>query len=116
MKKNPAQFRLRLHHGDTIAIGPGKVSLLEAIDRTGSISAAAREIGMSYRRAWVLIDEMNQALRQPPLETLTGGAGGGGSTLSASGRAVVQHYREAEARALQACAKEIGQLNRLIKP
>ena len=64
-----------------IAIGPGKVSLLEAIDRTGSISAAGRELGMSYRRAWLLIDEINQSLKEPAVTTSAGGAGSSSQTL-----------------------------------
>ena len=59
------RFRLRIRQDDSIAIGPGKVALLEAIQLHGSISAAARSLGMSYRRAWVLIDELNQALASP---------------------------------------------------
>ena len=59
------QFRLRIRQGDLVVIGPGKVALLEAIAATGSISAAARALGMSYRRAWTLVDEMNRGLTQP---------------------------------------------------
>ncbi|MGB7481266.1 MAG: ModE family transcriptional regulator, partial [Burkholderiaceae bacterium] len=68
-----ARFRLRIQRGADIAIGPGKVDLLEAIEATGSIAAAARARGMSYRRAWLLVDEMNRSLRQPVIEAKSGG-------------------------------------------
>jgi len=59
------RFRIRVLRGDAIAIGPGKVALLEAVDATGSITAAAKALGMSYRRAWMLVDELNSSLRTP---------------------------------------------------
>ena len=108
------QFRLRISHGDQIAIGPGKVQLLEAIRRAGSISAAAKEIGMSYRRAWLLVDEMNRTLRAPVVQASAGGAQGGGTTLTPTGEAVVRHYRAAEALAHEAAAKELAALRRLL--
>jgi len=77
-----AQFRLRIYRDASVAIGPGKVDLLEAIAATGSISAAARQLGMSYRRAWVLVDEMNRALVSPAVTTVAGGVQGGGTALS----------------------------------
>ena len=91
-----AQLRLLLD--GEIALGPGKVELLAAIDATGSISAAGKQLGMSYRRAWLLVDTMNRCFREPLVTTAKGGAAGGGTALSASGRAVLQHYRELERR------------------
>ncbi|MDO8277536.1 MAG: LysR family transcriptional regulator [Burkholderiaceae bacterium] len=114
--KPQVQFRLRIHRGEVIAIGPGKVSLLEAIDRTGSISAAGRELGMSYRRAWLLIDEINQSLKEPAVTTSAGGAHGGGTALTPVGQALIQHYRAAEATALKAATKELERLTRLLAP
>lgn len=114
--KPDIQFRMRLYRGKVIAVGPGKVALLEAIARTGSISAAAREIGMSYRRAWVLVDEMNQTLRTPVVSTATGGSRGGGTELTASGRKVIELYRAIEARLADAAAADIAALRRLIAP
>src|SRR5882762_9110767 len=96
------QFRLRITRNDAIAIGPGKISLLEAIMNTGSISAAAREFGMSYRRAWMLIDEMNNNLKSPVVETATGGKHGGGATVTAIGLKIVHHYRAIEHKAATA--------------
>ena len=77
-------------------IGPGKIALLEAIQSTGSISAAARSIGMSYRRAWLLVDEINQALREPAVTAETGGVRGGGAAVTAVGERVVGLYRAIE--------------------
>lgn len=108
------QFRLRIYRDASIAIGPGKVDLLEAIAQTGSISAAARQLGMSYRRAWVLVDEMNRALVGPAVTTAAGGVQGGGTALSPLGAKLVQHYRAVEAAALNAAAADIAALQALI--
>ncbi|MEH3085782.1 MAG: LysR family transcriptional regulator [Xylophilus ampelinus] len=110
------QFRLRVYRGDTAAIGPGKVRLLEAIDAAGSISAAARRLGMSYRRAWVLVDEMNRALVAPVVSAATGGSHGGGTTLTAAGHAIVRHYRAVERKAHAAAAEDLAALTRLLAP
>ncbi len=110
------QFRLRVYRDDSIAIGPGKIALLQAIAETGSISAAARQFGMSYRRAWLLVDEMNRALREPAVITATGGARGGGARLTPVGAAIVQHYRAVETISRAAAADEIAALTRLLEP
>ena len=73
MKSVRVQFRLRITRGDDIAVGPGKIELLEAIARTGSITAAARALGMSYRRAWLLVDTMNRCFKSPVVEAEAGG-------------------------------------------
>lgn len=109
------QLRLRITKGADIAIGPGKVDLLEAIAKTGSISAAARELGMSYRRAWLLVDTMNRCFKQPVVAAGAGGSQGGGTQLTASGRRAVGHYRRIENSALQAAAAEIRALQRLLR-
>ncbi|RBW49050.1 winged helix-turn-helix domain-containing protein [Marinobacter sp. F3R11] len=88
--------RLRLKTGDTIALGPGKAQLLELIGQYHSISAAARALKMSYRRAWLLVDTMNSCFRQPLVLTSTGGSQGGGATLSAEGLKVLSLYRQYE--------------------
>ncbi|KAF1023807.1 MAG: Molybdenum-pterin-binding protein MopA [Paracidovorax wautersii] len=111
---SPVQFRLRILHDDLIAIGPGKVALLEAVAETGSISAAARQFGMSYRRAWLLIDEMNKALVEPVVATATGGAHGGGARLTDTGRKVITHYRAVESTARIAAADDLAALTRLL--
>ncbi len=79
-------------------MGPGKISLLEAIDRTGSISQAARELGMSYRRAWVLVAETNAMFTEPSVATAHGGTAGGGASLTDFGRNAVASYRRVESQ------------------
>ncbi len=108
------KLRMRITQGELIAIGPGKIALLEALDEAGSITAAAKALGMSYRRAWLLIDELNQSLREPAVATAAGGAQGGGSRLTDSGRALVALYREIEAEAQAHCAGRIGQLMKML--
>jgi molybdate transport system regulatory protein len=109
-----ARFRLRIGMGEVIAIGPGKVTLLEAIAATGSISAAAQSLGMSYRRAWLLLDEMNRMLRSPVTDSARGGATRGGSEITETGRLLIETYRRIEARAEQACAQDIEKLVALV--
>lgn len=111
-----AQFRLRIYRDASIAIGPGKVDLLEAIAATGSISAAARQLGMSYRRAWLLVDEMNRALVSPAVTTAAGGVQGGGTALSPLGEQLVLHYRAVEQAARAAAAADIAALQALLAP
>ncbi|GHC99817.1 winged helix-turn-helix domain-containing protein [Novosphingobium pokkalii] len=96
----PAQIKikLQLYCGDAIAMGPGKADLLDAIAREGSISAAGRAMGMSYRRAWQLVDVMNRCWHGPLVETFPGSAHGGGARISALGHAVLTHYRALQAR------------------
>jgi len=96
------------------AIGPGKVRLLELIDETGSISAAGRAMGMSYRQAWLLIDSMNQAFHEPVTETLRGGAKGGGAAVTAFGRKLAALYRAMERKAADAVADDLAALERAL--
>jgi molybdate transport system regulatory protein len=77
---------------EEIAIGPGKADLLQAIRDTGSISAAGKQLGMSYRRAWLLVDAMNRCFKTPLVETATGGQAGGGARLTANGEKVLERY------------------------
>jgi molybdate transport system regulatory protein len=103
--------------GTAEAIGPGKVRLLELIDETGSISAAGRAMGMSYRQAWLLIDSMNQAFAEPVTETLRGGAKGGGAAITDFGRRLTLLYRAMETKAANAVADDLAVLERaLSKP
>ena len=110
------QFRLRIYRDDSIAIGPGKIALLEAIAQTGSITAAGRQLDMSYRRAWLLVDEMNRALRSPAVVTAAGGARGGGTALTAVGEQLIAHYRGIENTARIAAAADISALTQLLAP
>lgn len=98
----PLKLKAQLFCGDEIAMGPGKADLLEAIDKHGSISAAGRALGMSYRRTWLLVDTMNRCWREPLVEAVAGGAQGGGARLSPLGREVVQRFREIERRMTEA--------------
>lgn len=106
--------RVRLQIKQGAAIGPGKAALLEALERTGSISAAGRELGMSYRRAWLLIHSVNQAYKQPLVEASKGGAGGGGAQLTPLGREVLSLYRRMERKALRAIQTDIDTLQQLL--
>ncbi len=108
--------KIRILIGAVVAIGPGKADLLAAIERTGSISAAARKMGMSYRRAWLLVEAMNSAFREPLVETLTGGDGGGGARVTKLGEEVLRRYRAMESRTARSVAPELKQLSRLIAP
>jgi len=92
--KTAAKVRIKVRIG-TDAIGPGKIRLLDLIDSEGGISAAGRQMGLSYRRAWHLIDTLNTVLGEPVIETSVGGEGGGGARLTDIGRALVERYRAA---------------------
>lgn len=113
-QKSGGQLRIRLMLKDTIALGPGKTSLLRAVAETGSITAAAKAMGMSYRRAWMLIDDMNRCFKQPLVETAKGGARGGGASVSDFGRDVLGRYLAIEKKATQAIAPDIARLARLM--
>lgn len=99
--------RLRVMLGPAIAIGPGKAALLELIVETGSIAAAGRCMGMSYRRAWQLVKTMNTCFREPLVEAVKGGQHGGGAQLTATGRDVLARYRAMESHAAEALAGEM---------
>ncbi|GAB4275297.1 MAG: winged helix-turn-helix domain-containing protein [Pararhodobacter sp.] len=88
----PPDIRLRLAFAGGLAFGPGKAELLRQIARTGSISAAGRAMGMSYKRAWSLVEEMNTGFAAPLVASARGGAGGGGASLTETGAAVLRHY------------------------
>src|ERR1700694_4938784 len=106
--------KIRILIGAVVAIGPGKADLLAAIARTGSISAAAREMKMSYRRAWLLVEAINGAFRRPLIETLTGGGSGGGARITHLGNQVLRRYRLMEGKAARAVAPDLKHLSRLI--
>lgn len=92
--KTLLRAQLRLMLGEEIAFGPGKADLLDAIHEMGSISGAAKKMGMSYRRAWLLIDAMNRCFQQPLVDAAKGGSNGGGTQLTDLGEQVLQQYRE----------------------
>ena len=101
---------IRIDFGDGRHIGHGKIRLLEMIAQHGSISRAAREMGMSYRRAWLLVDNLNRCFREPLVAAQVGGVKGGGASLTAFGRGVVEHYRAIEEAAAVAGADHVGAL------
>ena len=103
----PARLRIRVVFDGFGMIGPGKADLLEGIDRCGSIAAAGREMGMSYKRAWELIGTLNAMFRAPLVARTRGGAGGGGAVLTDTGREVLALYRGIEADATAASAPHI---------
>ena len=107
-------FRLRISRGEEIAIGPGKIALLEAIIEAGSINAAAKRLNMSYRRAWLLVDAMNRSLKQPVVETAIGGSHGGGTVVTQDGQTVIRLYRKIEQDAARVAAKDLSQLTRML--
>jgi len=90
------KLRLRVDFGGRCSVGIGKIELLENIERTGSLSSAARRMHMSYRRAWLLLAELNSSFDQPVADTATGGSGGGGSSLTPLGVQLVAGYRGLE--------------------
>jgi molybdate transport system regulatory protein len=106
-------IRIDLPSGDRI--GPGKIALLEAIRSTGSISAAARSLGMSYRRAWLLVEETNNALREPAVTAETGGRSGGGAALTAVGERVIDLYRSIESHARSAAGGDFRAIGKLVR-
>jgi molybdate transport system regulatory protein len=101
-----AAISLRIDLGEERRFGPGKARLLELIRDTGSISAAGRALGMSYRRAWLLTDELNQLFGHRLVEPQHGGAKGGGARITAQGEATLEAYRRIEAAAEAALARE----------
>jgi molybdate transport system regulatory protein len=108
------KFRIRVTNGDETPVGPGKIALLEAVGTTGSITAAARSLGMSYRRAWLLLDEVNRALERPAVDSSKGGPHGGRSVLTADGKKLIELYRRIEATASSACDGDIKRLMKML--
>ena len=90
----PGKLRVRILSGSAIAIGPGKADLLVAVSATGSISAAARQMRMSYRRAWLLVHTMNECFTTPVIEAAKGGPDGGGARLTDAGREILTRYQD----------------------
>src|SRR5215469_9866585 len=95
-KRGPLKVKVQLYAGDDRALGPGRADVLAAIEREGSISAAGRTLGMSYRYAWSLVDSMNSCFAEPLVEAAPGGRRGGGAQLTTAGRRVLEVYRALE--------------------
>ncbi len=105
-----AALTIRVDFGAFGYLGPGKIMLMELISKHGSISSAGKEMGMSYRRAWLLVDEINRIFREPLVEKQMGGSGGGGARLTKLGRDVVSRYRAIEGAAATAVAADLRAL------
>jgi molybdate transport system regulatory protein len=109
------RLTLRVDLGGGRALGPGKVRLLEAIEKTGSITQAGKALGMSYRRAWLLADDMNSCFRDAVISAQPGGAHGGGATLTPFGRKLIERYRAIENDAISATRKYLNELEVALK-
>jgi molybdate transport system regulatory protein len=106
-------IRLDLANGDRI--GPGKIAVLEAIRDTGSISEAARHLGMSYRRAWMLVDQINEMLREPAVSTRQGGQHGGWTVLTPAGEQVIELYHTIEEHTRMSARQEFRAIGKLVR-
>jgi len=115
MKEHKLKLQIRILSEQNIAFGPGKADLLEAIERTGSISQAAKSMNMSYRRAWQLVDTMNQCFETALVETQTGGTQGGGAAVTALGQKVLEQYRQMEINARQALENDYQIMSNYLK-
>lgn len=111
-----ARLKLSIVLGSGARFGPGKAALLESIRDTGSISAAARGMGMSYKRAWLLLDSINGAFEQPAVAAATGGHRGGGARLTGFGRDLLERYRRMEARTQADLADDLATLEAAARP
>ncbi len=101
--------QIRIYFGAERAIGPGRIELLEGVQRTGSLAQAARGMNMSYRRAWQLMQSLNQLLASPASIAAKGGRHGGGATLTPAGKALIRTYRGFEARMTRESRARFGQ-------
>ena len=110
VRKPMPRLTLRIDFDGGRAVGPGKIKLMELIDKHGSISEAGRQMGMSYRRAWLLVDSLNRCFHVPVVTGQRGGQQGGGASLTKFGHAVVHHYRAVETAAVKAGATHIRAL------
>jgi molybdate transport system regulatory protein len=104
-----------LGRGGPPAMGPGKAELIERIAQTGSISAAARAMGMSYRRAWQLVEALNAAYRDPVVVTAVGGEKGGGARVTPHGRRLAAEFRAMETKASAAIAADLKRFARRLR-
>lgn len=111
-----ARLTLRVDFDRGRALGPGKARLLELVAETGSISAAGRAMGMSYRRAWMLVDAMNQTFREPVVAAKGGGVGGGGALLTPFGARLLACYRSMEHAAATAAAQHMAEFEDALAP
>lgn len=107
---DPIRLNLRLTFSGGVPLSHGKAELMELIRETGSIRQAAARMDMSYRRAWLLVDELNRLFREPSIETKQGGKSGGGATLTAFGEELLKRFRAMEKRTMKALAADLDWL------
>jgi len=112
---NVESYRVELDLTSGDRIGPGKIALLEAIQDTGSISAAARKVGMSYRRAWLLVEQINAALQRPAVTSAAGGRQGGGAVVTPVGNRIIGIYRSIETTAQKSATGEFRAVEKIVR-
>jgi molybdate transport system regulatory protein len=116
-RTGPLKVKVQLYTGDERALGPGRADVLAAIEREGSISAAGRSLGMSYRFAWSLVESMNHCFAEPLVSAAPGGKRGGGASLTDAGRRVLTAYRALESQIMAGAAGErLEELRNMLKP
>jgi len=113
-RERPQVIRPRIRLGEAVVVGPGKIELLRAIVRHGSISAASRALGMTYKRAWSLLNEVNLGFGVPVITSLAGGSGGGGATITPFGKSLLEHYDAMEAACTAAADPHLKALRRAL--
>jgi molybdate transport system regulatory protein len=106
----PYLIRPRIYLGPELIVGPGKIELLKAVQETGSISAAARQMNMNYKRAWYLLDTLNKGFHQPVIQAATGGRGGGGAQLTPLGEQLIAYYTAIAAACAVAAEPDVAAL------
>lgn len=112
---NDTRLSIRLEFAGGNRIGPGKIAVLEAIRDTGSISEAARHLGMSYRRAWMLVDQINETLREPAVSTRSGGQHGAWTVLTPTGEQVIELYHAIEGLTHVSARQEFRAIDKLVR-
>ncbi|MGH8262500.1 MAG: winged helix-turn-helix domain-containing protein [Steroidobacteraceae bacterium] len=115
-RRTDINLRLRVDFGAAASVGPGKIALLEHIERQASLSQAARELGMSYRRAWQLMTDLNRSFSQAVATASTGGFGGGGASLTPFGRKLVKTYRALERQATASARRKFSRVATVTDP
>jgi molybdate transport system regulatory protein len=108
-------LKIRINHAGNTALGPGKIELLQMIEQHGSISAAAKQMKMSYRRAWELVDVMNRCFDQAVVISTTGGTHGGGAQVTDFGKALMEAYQQILQKSAQAAADELHLITRHLR-
>jgi molybdate transport system regulatory protein len=112
--KKVSLIRFRIDFTENSNLGPGKIALLEGIRKHSSLSEAGRQMGMSYRRAWLLLDDLNKSFDTPATVNRTGGRGGGGAELTAFGILLIERYRDIERKLNEVAGERLGEISRRV--